>query len=116
MFRYYEIYRTLEAAIKLQNFPNLHAVANKLVGRSTELVNKYIQYGKARIQPGLQYFQAKFSNELSVSLSPFKAACLFVPAKLKELKPDITIVYNICFYRLYDGFTGAVHHHRHYLN
>ena len=32
------------------------------------------------------------NNELSVSLSAFKAACLFVPVKLKEMKPDITIV------------------------
>ena len=39
--------------------------------------------------PGLQYFKA---NELSASLSAFKAACLFVPAKLKETKPDISIV------------------------
>ena len=95
VFRCYEIYSTLEAAIKLHNFPNLHAVANKLVGRSTELLNKYIQYGKARIQPGLQYFQAKISNELSVSLSAFKAARLFVPAKLKEMKPDITMVNSL---------------------
>ena len=92
VFRCYEIFSTLEAAIKLQNFPNLHAVANKLVGRSTELLNKFIQYGKARIQPGLQYFKTKFSNELSASLSAFKAARLFVPAKLKEMKPGITIV------------------------
>ena len=92
VFRYYEIFSTLEAAIKLQNFPNLHAVANKMVGRSTELLNKFMQYGKAQIQPGLQYFKTKFSNELSASLSAFKAACLFVPAKLKEMKPDITTV------------------------
>ena len=70
-------------------------MANKLVGRSTELLNKFIQYGKARIQPGLKYFNAKFSNELFVSLSAFKAACLFVPAKLKEMKPDITIVNSL---------------------
>ena len=91
-FRCYEIFSTLEASVKLQHFPNLHAMANKLVGRSHELLNKFIQYGKARIQPGLQYFKAKFSNELSASLSAFKAARLFVPAKLKEMKPDISIV------------------------
>ena len=95
VFRCYEIYSTLEATVKLQNFPNLHAVANKLVGRSTELLNKFIQYEKARIQPGLEYFQAKFSNELSVSLFAFKAGRLFVPAKLKEMKPDITIVNSL---------------------
>ena len=88
-------YIALWKAVKFQNFPNLHAVANKLVGRSTEFLNKFIQYGKARIQPGLQYFQAKFSNELSASLSAFKAARLFVPAKLKEMKPDITTVNSL---------------------
>ena len=75
-FRCYEIFSTLEASVKLQHFSNLHAMANKLVGRSHELLNKFIQYGKARIQPGLQYFKAKFSNELSASLSAFKAALL----------------------------------------
>ena len=86
-FRCYEIFSTLEASVKLQHFPNLHAMANKLVGRSHELLNKFIQYGKARI-----HFKAKFPNELSASLSAFKAARLFVPAKLKEMKPDISIV------------------------
>ena len=87
-FGCYEIFSTLEASVKLLHFPNLHAMANNLVGRSHELLNKFIQYGKAQIQPGLQYFKAKFSNELSASLS----ARLFVPAKIKEMKPDISTV------------------------
>ena len=45
--------------------------------------------------PGLQYFKAKFSNELSASLSAFKAARLFVP---KEMKPDINIVNTLRYF------------------
>ena len=42
VFRCYEIFSTFEAFIKLQHFPNLHAMANKLVGRSHIFLNKFI--------------------------------------------------------------------------
>ena len=56
------------------------------------LYNKFVQYGKARVQPGLLYFKSKFSNELSSSLAAFKAAHLFVPFKIQEMKSDIANV------------------------
>ena len=56
---------------------------------STTLYNKFVQYGKARVQPGLLYFQSKFSNELSNSLAAFKAVRLFVPSKIQEMKTDV---------------------------
>ena len=88
-FTCYEIYSSLEASVKLQHYPNLNAVANKLCGKSTTLYNKFVQYGKSRVQPGLLYFQSKFSNELSNSLAAFKAARLFVPSKIHEMKPNV---------------------------
>jgi len=75
--------------VRLQHYPNLNAVARKLFGTSTTLCNKLMQYGKACVQPGLLYFQSKFSNELSNSLAAFKAARLFVPSRIQEMKPDI---------------------------
>ena len=34
-------HNTVKVTVKSQHFPNLHAVANKLVGRSAELLNKH---------------------------------------------------------------------------
>jgi len=80
-FACYEIYTSLEASVRLQHYPNLNAAARKLCGTSTTLCNKLMQYGKARVQPGLLYFQSKFSN----SLAAFKAAHLFVPPRIQDL-------------------------------
>ena len=74
-------------------------------GRSTALYNKFVQYGKARVQPGLLYFQSKFSNELSSSLAAFKAARLFVPSKVQEMKPDVTNINSL------KSFTYVKHEH-----
>ena len=94
-FTCYEIYSSLEATVQLQHYPNLCALANKLSGRSTALYNKFVQYGKARVQPGLLYFKSKFSNELSSSLDAFKAARLFLPFKIQEMKPDIISINSL---------------------
>jgi len=64
VFRCYEIFSTLEASIKLQHFPNLHAMANKLVGRSHELLNKFIME------------KLEFSQEYNISIPSFLMNCL----------------------------------------
>jgi len=39
------------------------------------------------VQPGLDYFQARFNSTQSV-LSAFKAARYFSPQKINEIQPD----------------------------
>ena len=90
VFRCYEIFSTLETSIKLQHFPNLHAMANKLVGRSHELLNKFIME------------KLEFSQEYNIQYQVFKImkcllTCLLSKLlgflfQLKEMKPDISIV------------------------
>ena len=48
-FTCYEIYSSLEASVRLQHYPNLKAVTNKLCGKSTALHNKFVQYGQAHV-------------------------------------------------------------------
>ena len=49
--------------------------------------NEWMQYARSCIDNGLKYFNQKFTEELSGSVKAFKAARLFVPHKLDELKP-----------------------------
>ena len=94
-FKCYEIYTSLLSAIELQHYPNLTAVAKKLSRSVHSLLNKFIKYGKDRVKPVEEYFKSKFSNELSTSLSVFKAARVFAPSKVKEMTPDISIVNSL---------------------
>ena len=44
------------------------------------------------MQPGLNYFRTKFTNELGGSVAAFKAAQLLLPHKVDEMKPDVSVV------------------------
>ena len=47
-----------------------------------------MQYAQSCTDPGLRYFREKFTEEFSGSMMAFKAARLFVPHKIQELKPS----------------------------
>lgn len=88
VFKCYEILNTLKASIHSADFPNVSAVARKLVaGGSTARIQQYIHYGRTCVKPGLDYFVTKFENELVGSVGAFKAAQLFVPSKVTEMQP-----------------------------
>lgn len=92
VFRCFETLSTLAASIHVGHYPNVQAIAQKLAGASAANVQQWVEYAKACIKPGLQYFLDKFSNELSGSVAAFKAARFFLPQKVVELKPDAAAV------------------------
>ena len=49
-------------------------------------------YGKTCVEPGLQYFTAKFTQKLAGSIGTYKAARLFVPQKVTEIQPDAAAI------------------------
>ena len=49
-------------------------------------------YATDCFRPGLQYFETNFGSDLSPPLSVFKAARLFSPMKVDEMKPVATDV------------------------
>ena len=75
VLRCYEVISILQASIHTAHFPNLTAVAEK-IGPSS-CVQQYIHYGMLCVTPGLDYFTTKFGNDLSESVSAFKAAQFF---------------------------------------
>ena len=56
-----------------------------------------MQYAKACIKPGYDYFEAKL-RQLEGVVSAFKAARIFNPAKVNFLKPDYSSIDSLrCF-------------------
>ena len=92
VLRCYEIISTLTAGIQVGHYPNVRAIAPTLSGGSPVTVQQWVEYTNTCIKPGLQYFLDKFSQELSGSVAAFKAARLFLPQKVVELKPDAAAV------------------------
>ena len=57
-------------------------------GGDTNVQQQMIRNGKEYAQPAIEYFKACLSGPLKIALSAFKAAQLFVPHKVTEMKPD----------------------------
>ena len=53
----YEVVATLLAGIHVQHYPNLLAIAQTISNGHPALKQQWIDYGKACIAPGLQYFK-----------------------------------------------------------
>ena len=87
VFRCSEIVESLRAAVHTAYFPNLETTARYLSGSSTSPAQQLVAYGKSCVQPGQEYFLAKISNDLKSSVAAFKAAQLFVPHNIHEMKP-----------------------------
>ena len=95
VFSCYDVLSSLELGIQSAHFPNLVAVAKKLsTGANMAQTQQLIQYGKSCVSPGLEYYMytTKFTEDLSESVAAFKAARLFVPQKLLDLKPDASAI------------------------
>ena len=93
-FHCFEVLSTLSAGIQVAHvhYPNLQAIAQMLSGGSQVVLQQWVDYGKACITPGLQYFLDKFTQVLSGSVGAFKAARLCLPQKVVELKPTAAAV------------------------
>ena len=99
VLRYYEVLSILNASIHTSHFPNVKAVAEKLVnGGSANRVQQYIYYGKSCVKPGLDYYTSKFGNDLHESVLAFKAAQFFLPWKVTEIQPTAASVDELKVY------------------
>ena len=96
VFSCFEVLSAVNASIHAAHMPNTQAVVQRLIratGRgSTISAQQWLMYAKKCVEPGLNYFQKKFTDELSGSVAAFKAARLFLPHKVDEMKPDATAV------------------------
>ena len=66
----YEEVRKIYTFIGLPNYPNLMACARNLANGNATAEQQLITYGKSCVQPGFEYFKAKFEGELKYRPSP----------------------------------------------
>ena len=88
----FEVLSTLNAGIQVGHYPNVQAIAQELSGGTPAVLQQWVAYAKACVRPGLQYFLDKFTQDLRGTVAAFKAARLFFPAKVVELKHDAAAV------------------------
>ena len=92
VFSCFDVLASLAAGIQTAHFPNLVAVAARLSAGNLSLGQQFMQYGHDCIEPGLQYFYTRFTEDLSDSVAAFKAARLCVPQKVIEIQPDANAI------------------------
>ena len=61
-----------------------------------------MNYAHACIKPGYDYFKSKFDHDLLPIVNAFKAARLFLPAKITDHKPDSTTVETLRSFKFLD--------------
>ena len=90
----FEILNTLTASIQVDHYPNVQAIAQMLSAGSLVILQHWVdyRYAKGCVRPGLQYFLGKFLEELSGTVTAFKAARFFFLQKVLELKPNAAAV------------------------
>ncbi len=101
MVRCYEEIVKIRAVFSTGYYPNLQAVARSLAPTDVAVQQQWISYGLSCIQPGHDYFNAKFGDDMLAPLSYFKAMRYFSPAKVSEIKPtasDIDALSSIPFF------------------
>ena len=92
VFSCFEILSSINATIDNLYLPITEAVVKSLTESDSTSATQWLQYTRSCIDPGLTYFKTKFTDELSGSVAAFKAARLFVPHKVDELKPDVSAI------------------------
>ena len=92
IFQAYEEIATVREAVRSAHYPSLLAVTQQIANGDSNLQQCLQTYGRECVRPGLEYFETKFGNDLSPPVSVFKAARLFSPIKVHEMKPVATDV------------------------
>ena len=88
----YEVVSSVNTSIESAHYPNLNAVPLAIAPNDPITKQKLVEHGLHCVQPGLTYFNECLSGPLKTALDAFKAARLFSPQKINEMKPDFSVV------------------------
>ena len=94
VFTCFEVLTAVDASIHTGHLPNTSAVIQHLSRNFGNTISsqQWLAYARRCVEPGLNYFQKKFGDELSASVAAFRAARLFLPQKISEMKPDTSAI------------------------
>ncbi|KAK3754796.1 hypothetical protein QZH41_007565 [Actinostola sp. cb2023] len=96
----YEQLLVIQNSIQVANLPNLEALSRHVSGGNAVFAQQCYQYGVAAIQPGWEYFTQTVMGVMGPQVLIFKAARLFSPHQVCQLRPvanDVDIVTSIAF-------------------
>ena len=97
----YEVIDKVILSINTEHIPNVLAVARKLSGQSSgesgqqqtsPLYEQWVAYARHCIKGGLEYFNHQLTTSMKESLAVFKACRLFIPQKVREMKPTASFI------------------------
>ena len=91
----YEEIIKIRSAIQTGYYPNVQAIARQAFPGNVTLQQQWITYAIGCVQPGLDYFQDKLGNDAQNPVAAFKAARLFSPSKVDEMKPTAVDVEDL---------------------
>ena len=92
----YEAISALNVAARQAHYPNLEAVAHN-VASDNDMKKELIQYAKSCVQPGVTYYFNQLATSMKEPLEAFKAARLFSPAKVQQIRPSVSALDTISF-------------------
>ena len=79
----------MNVAARQADYPNLKAVAHN-VASDNDMEEELIQYTKSCVQPGMTYYFNQLATSMKEPLEAFKAARLFSPAKVQQIRPSVS--------------------------
>ena len=88
----YEIINSITAAVELAHYPNVEAIISSMT--SDPNAQQHLKsYTISCIKPALDYYKEHLNADLMTApLRAFKAARLFSPQKIQEMKPDTSVL------------------------
>lgn len=96
----YEQLLVIQNSIQVANLPNLVALSREVSGGNLAFAQQCYQSGVAAIQPGWEYFTQTVMGVMGPQVEIFKAARLFSPHQICQLRPvanDVDIVTSVAF-------------------
>ena len=96
----YEQLLIIQNSIHGANLPNLMALSREVSGGNVVVAQQYHQYGIAAIRPGWEYFTNTVMGVMGPQVEMFKAAQLFSPRHITQLRPvanDVDVLTSIAF-------------------
>ena len=107
VFSCFEVLSAVDASIPTVHMPNTVAIIEQISGLagSTITSQQWLAYARKCVEPGLNYFKKKFTDELSGTVAAFKAARLFLPHKVDEMKPDASAIDTLKAFPFLDNIT-----------
>ncbi|KAK3729296.1 hypothetical protein QZH41_002214 [Actinostola sp. cb2023] len=92
VFSCYERLATVSHSVALANYPNVEGVARRQANGNVPVFNQLVARAKACINPGLQFYQRKFSQEFYDIVRAFRSARLCCPVQVQQLHPTVASV------------------------